>query len=304
MTRKTFRTKIPKDFNSFVQIYDQGASSYLGASVSAEGNFLLLHAEDNQMEAFVSNAVIAAFYDCGSNKWCQSRLETPEGRYGYEGILLRGKTALAVLNSAVRDENANPVPPHYSWRHVRLARCDDLTEGQWVNKPWLMPKYGETALQDFVRGPDGLAYLAYAHREGTNSYEETVKKPLLHYIARIHDDLRVEVFPTGIKAGSTRILVDSAKTWYVLGRPASGHNLHLWTLDDNAGFKPIKEYELPGTDKLDGYVIHTLRPERFGGESDGDTVHLMTTREIYTVDKKRIDHAELWHAYFNLPSGR
>ena len=30
----------------------------------------------------------------------------------------------------------------------------------------------------------------------------------------------------------------------------------------------------------------------------------MTTREIYTVDKKRIDHAELWHAYFNLPSGR
>jgi hypothetical protein len=152
-----------------------------------------------------------------------------------------------------------------------------------------------------MRGPDGSAYLAYAHRGGTNSYEETAKEPLLHYIARIHDDLRVEVFPTGIEAGSTRILLDSAKNWYVVGRPASGQNLHLWRVDDKAGFKPVKEYELPGTDKFDGYVIHTLRPERFGGESDGDTVHLLTTRFVYTEDKKTIDHAELWHAQFDLP---
>ena len=55
---------------------------------------------------------------------------------------MQGRSALAVLNSAIQDKNANPVPPHYSWRHVRLARCEDLTKGKWVNKPWLMPKYG------------------------------------------------------------------------------------------------------------------------------------------------------------------
>ena len=69
-----------------------------------------------------------------------------------------------------------------------------------------------------------------------------------------------------------------------------------------AGFRVVKEYELPGTDDLHGYVIHTLRPERFGGESDGDTIHLMTTRHIFGADKKKIRHAELWHAYFRLPS--
>jgi hypothetical protein len=301
---KTIRTRIPKDFNSLEQVYNQNANSYLGAGVNTEGDFLLLHAKDAKMEAFVPNAVIAAFYDCASKEWHRSRLETPEGRYGYEGILLHGKTALAVLNSAIRDKDANPVPPHYSWRHVRLARCDDLTKGRWVNKPWLMPKYGDTALQDFMRGPDGLAYLAYAYRSGTNSYEETAKAPMLHYIARIHDDLQADVFPTGIRAGSTRLLVDSAKAWYIVGRLASGQNLHLWKVDDKAGFKPVKEYELPGTDTFDGYVIHTLRPERFGGESDGDTVHLMTTKHIYANDQKTIDHAELWHAYFDLASAR
>ncbi len=300
----TFRTRTPKDFSSFEPAYGQGSSSYLGASISPEGNFLLLHAESNQMEAFVSNAVVAAFYDNDAKAWSRSRLETPEGRYGYEGVLLRGKTALAVLNSALRDKAANPVPPHYSWRHVRLARCDDLTQGQWVNKPWLMPKFGDTVLQDLMRGPDGLAYLAYAYREGTNSCEEAAAKPLLHYIARIHDNLEADVFPTGLPAGSTRILVDRAKNWYVVGRLAAGQNLHLWQVDDKAGFKPIREYELPGTDRFDGYMIHTLRPERFGGESDGDTVHLMTTRHIAAADGKAIDHAELWHAQFDLPLPR
>jgi len=301
---KTIRTKTPKDLGSFEEVYNKKASAYLGASVGAEGNFLLLHAESNQMEVFQPNAVIAAFYDREGGRWYRSRLKTPEGRYGYEGILLRGKTALAVLNSAIRDKNANPVPPHYNWRHVRLAKCDDLTKGQWVNKAWLIPKYGDTTLQDFIRGPDGLAYLAYAHRGGSRSQKETAKEPLLHNIARIQDDLQVKVFPTGIKAVSTRILIDSAKGWYVAGRPASGQNLRLWKVDERAGFKPVKEFELPGTDKLEGYVIHTLRPERFGGESDGDTVHLMTTKHVYTADRKTIDHAELWHAYFDLPVRR
>ena len=51
-------------------------------------------------------------------------------------------------------------------------------------------------------------------------------------------------------------------------------------------------------------VHHPVRPERFGGESDGDTVHLMTTKHVYAADRKTIDHAELWHAYFDLPVRR
>ena len=297
---KTYRTAAPKDFANLEQVY-QGTCAYLGASVSPEGNFLLLHAENLRIEGFVPNAVIAAFYDRKAGRWHQSRLETPEGRYGYEGILVRGQTALAVLNSAILDKAANPVPPHYSWRHVRLARCDDLTKGQWVNKPWLMPKYGNTALQDLIRGPDGSAYLAYSHRASEGSWEEAEKAPLLHYIARIGDDLKVDTFPTGIDAASTRILVDGAKNWYLVGRPAPKKNLRLWKLDPEAGFKAVKEYELPGTDVLEGYVIHTLRPERFGGEGDGDTVHLLSVKHVYQADGKTVAHGELWHAAFDLP---
>jgi hypothetical protein len=300
---KTIRTRIPSDFNSFEQVYNHDASSYLGTGISPEGSFLLLHAESKQMEAFVPNAVISAFYDCSDNKWYQGRLETPEGRYGYEGILVRGKTALAVLNSSIHDPNANPNPPHYSWRFVRLARCDDLTKGQWISKLLWKPRYGDTVMHDFIRGPDGLAYLEYSHRSDPNSWQQMSKKPLLQYIARIHDDLQVDVFPIGIQPGCVRILIDSAKTWYLVGHPALSKTFHLWKLDDKAGFKPVKEYELPGTEIFDGYMIHTLRPERFGGQSDGDTVHLMTTRHIYASDKKKIDHAELWHACFDLPKG-
>ena len=127
-----------------------------------------------------------------------------------------------------------------------------------MNKPWLMPKYGETALQDFWSKGRMVLRIWPTHREGTNSYEETVKKPLLHYITPDSRRSAGQSVQTGIKAGSTRILVDGANMVRPR-RPASGHNLHLWTLDNNAGFKPIPEYELPGTDKLDGYVIHTLR---------------------------------------------
>jgi hypothetical protein len=58
---------------------------------------------------------------------------------------------------------------------------------------------------------------------------------------------------------------------------------------------------LPRTEKLQGYVIHTLRPERFGGQSDGDTVHLVTAS--YTPDPAdpAKQTAALWHCWFRLP---
>ena len=71
-----------------------------------------------------------------------------------------------------------------------------------------------------------------------------------------------------------------------------------------AELKAVKEYELPGTDVLEGYVIHTLRPERFGGESDGNTVHLLSVKQVYQADGKTVAHGELWHAAFDLPKAR
>ncbi len=288
------------DFDSFQEVHN-GTCSYLGASVSPEGNFLVLYAERTDFQINVPNAVIAAFYDQPTGQWYTSRLVTPEGRYGYEGIILRGRKALAVLNSAIADAKANPTPPHYNWRHVRLARCDDLTKGEWINQGWLMSEFGSTSLQDLMVGPDGNAYLAYGH-VGGSTYEEASSKPFLHYIARIRDDLSVETFPTGISAAATRILVDSKGGWHLVGHPSSGGNLHLWDLDPDEGFQAVTEYELPGTDILEGYVIHTLRPERFGGEDDGDTVHLLTAHYIAANDAEA-KHAELWHAYFQLPVG-
>jgi hypothetical protein len=175
-----------------------------------------------------------------------------------------------------------------------LARCDDLTQGQWINQPWLMPEYGDTALQDLRVGPDGNAYLSYWHRSAA-SLEELAQIPLRHYIARLHEDLTTEVYPTGLEAEATRLVVDSQGKWFLVGRPKSGGNLHLWLLDSAHGFQATQEYELPGTDKLQGYVTHTLRPERFGGEGNSDTVHLLNCSYAS-------DHAQLWHACFNLPS--
>jgi hypothetical protein len=296
---RTYRTSTPKGFDNLEQVY-QGTCAYLGASVSPEGNYLLLHADNNSALDFMTpNAMVAAFYERKTGKWHPSRLETPEGRYGYQGILLRGNAALVVLNSAIREKRGDA--PFWNWRHVRLAKCDDLTQGKWVTKAWLMPKYGHTALQDLIRGPDGSAYLAYSHRASDVSWEEAEKAPLLHYIARISDDLKVDVFPTGIDAASTRILVDGATNWYLVGRPAPKQNLRLWKLDPDAGFKAVKEYELPGTDVLEGYVIHTLRPERFGGEGDGNTVHLLSVKFVYQADGQTVAHGELWHAAFDLP---
>jgi len=279
-----------------------GTNAYLGASVSPEGNFLVMHAEVPEMEAFKPNAIVAAFYEQATGKWHKSRFVTPEGRYGYIGIILRGRKALAVLNSALADPKAVPEPPHYSWRHVRLARCDDLTRGEWTNKGFLMPEYGDTTLQDLIEGPDGSAYLSYGYRGGS-TLEDARSRPMLHYIARIKDDLSTHVFATGINASATRILVSRKGDWYLVGRASDG-DLHLWDLRH---FKPVKEYDLPATDKLEGYMIHTLDPDRFGGEDDGDTIHVVSARYVNDKGEKpaageKATKAELWWARFELPA--
>ncbi len=300
---EVIRMTNPLDFSTFEVVYS-GTCAYMGAGMSPEGNFLMLHAESKDIAAFRPNAIISAFYDQSTGKWHKQRFVTPEGRYGYIGILLKGKRALAVLNSAISDPKANPDFPHYSWRHVRVASCDDLTKDKWVNKGFLMPEYGATSLQDFIEGPDGNGYLAYSYGEA-NTLDEWRKTPTHHYIARIRHDLSAEVFPTTLNASSTRILIDSKGNWYVLGR-ASDSELHLWAIDPTNGFKPTREYVLPGTKKLEGYVIHPLRPERFGGEDDGDTIHVVSACYVDENGQppaagQKAHHAELWHAQFSLP---
>ena len=164
-----------------------------------------------------------------------------------------------------------------------------------------MPAYGDTHLTDFVEAPDGGAYLTYQRCSSDISYADSQRQGLEHSIARINMDLTADVFPTGINASANRILFDTKGNWYLMGRPSGGGTLHLWALDPESGFKPKKEYELPGTDKLQGYVIHTLCPVRFGGQADGNTIHLLTARYLAAEGTKPAG-AELWYARFDLPA--
>jgi len=298
-----FRMTQALDFSDFETVYC-GTSSYMGAGMSPEGNFLIMCAETNDMQAFQPNAIISGFYEQATGKWYRSRFVTPEGRYGYIGIILKGARALAVLNSAIRDPKANPEPPHYNWRHVRLARCDDLTKSDWVQTGFLLPKYGHTGLRDFMAGPDGNAYLVYGSRAGETFEEANSADSWGYYIARIKPDLTAQVFDVPIETGVFNLFVDSKENWYVL--TWTDGELRLWKVDPENGFKPVKEYRLGGTDKVVPGNTHALRPERFGGEGDGDTAHVFWSHPVDEngarwAPGRPAHHAQLWHAQFHLP---
>jgi len=269
--------------------------------MSPEGNMLAVYAETQSFDIGRHISLITAFCDRETGRWYRSSIPTPEGRYGYVGIVLRGRRGFAVLNSALRDPEANPVPPHYTWRHVRLAYCDDLRRGRWTVKAWLVPAYGSTTLQDLIVGPDGEAWLAYAH-VGGKTRAEIGGRPALHYIARISMDrrLRTTVYSTHLPISSSRLFVSSRGRWYLVGRPAGGTTLWLYPLDPAHGYLSTERRELTGTEVLQGYVIYPLRPERFGGEGDGDTVHLVSAQDVAARDGQPA-RAVLWHASFRLP---
>lgn len=69
-----------------------------------------------------------------------------------------------------------------------------------------------------------------------------------------------------------------------------------------AGICTIKEYAINNTEKLEAYVIHILCPKRFGGESDGNTMHILSSRISKDNTGKELDYAELWYAEFELPT--
>jgi hypothetical protein len=273
--------------------------SYLGAGVSPEGNFLLLSAESGDSTAGRPNAVAAVFFDHATGAWHQSRIPTPEGRYGYEGIVLRGKSAIAVLQASLTDrEHPDVKGSEFSWRHVRLARCADLTKGEWTTRGWLLPRDGRTFVHDLVAGPDGRLLLSLAH-VAAGSHEELLRiERTPHQVARISEDLSVESFPTGLDVSAARLLVDRRGGIHLVGRQGSG-SLRLFDLDP-ATFRPTRERELAGTERLADYVIHTLCPERHGGERDGDTIHLLGAPSPKEPPGRERGEVELWHVSFRL----
>lgn len=149
-------------------------------------------------------------------------------------------------------------------------------------------------------GPDGFAYLSYAHASAPSDAAMRALTVTPHYIARIHPDLAVDIHPTGLTAGSTRIVADSRGGWHIIGRPGSGGDLHIWDIPPERGFQPCNERVLRGTDKLQAYVIHTLCPERFGGQANGNTVHLLCTCLAKDAAGKDLGYAQMWHASFGL----
>jgi hypothetical protein len=294
---RVYRSRAPGDLSELEEVH-RGTCSYLGAAIGPEGNFVVLYAESADSTAGVANAVTVAFHERASGRWHRSRIATPEGRYGYEGIVLRGKQATAVLNSSLTDpEHSDAKGTSYSWRHVRLARCEDLTKGEWIQSGWLLPQDGRTALQDLIVGPDGDLYLSYSHVAAGSHAALVAIDRVPHRIARIHADLGVETFATGLQVGSARLLVDPRGGFHLVGRWGAG-GLKLWDLDRADGFRAGAPRELAGTDALEDYVVHTLCPERFGGERDADTVHLLGTMSPPDPPGKERGDVDLWLATF------
>ncbi|MFA6241859.1 MAG: hypothetical protein WC655_13075, partial [Candidatus Hydrogenedentales bacterium] len=193
------RTRLPRDFSTLEEVY-QAKNAYFGASISPEDNVLVLSATDQEQAAGKANSLTAAFYDATQDKWFESSVDTPEGRYGYEGILIKGNSAFAVINSSLYDpEHADAAGGRYSWRHARLIASADLRKKRWRNRPWLMPTDGRTPLQDLIQGPDGNAYLAYAHVGAASHVELAAMLATPHYIARISPELDVAEYPTGLR---------------------------------------------------------------------------------------------------------
>jgi hypothetical protein len=294
---RVFRSDVPGDLSKFDEVH-RGTCSYLGAALGPEGNFVVLYAESADSTAGTPNAVTADFHERASDRWYRSRIATPEGRYGYEGIVLRGKQAIAVLNSSLTDpDHSDAKGTRYSWRHVRLARCEDLTKGEWIESGWLLPQDGRTALQDLIVGPDGDLYLSYSHVAADSHAALLEIEKVPHRIARIHADLGVETFETGLQVGAARLLVDPNGGFHLVGRWGAG-GLRLWDLDRTKGFRAGESRELSGTDALEDYVVHTLCPERFGGESGGDTVYLLGTKSPPDPPGKERADVDLWLASF------
>ena len=286
---------------NFTRCYD-GTCAYLGMGVDRQtGNHLLVHTEDcNHMPRF-PNPMICVYYDAETDSWRKSSIPMSEGRFGYVGIMVRGRKAVILMQSTQLDPVVEPNEPHYNWRLLKLARCDDLMEGKWTTQPLAMRKFGQTKPSDMVEMPDGNILVVYKHRGGDESYEATQETPFLTHISRVSPDLSFETFLPGVDVEPGRLFLGSDGRWYLVGKPMEADMLRLWRLDADNGFKPTAEWDLPGTEVLKGGLLHTLRPDRFGGDDDGDTIHLATSDTPGVAFGDPRDRFGINHARFDLP---
>jgi hypothetical protein len=292
-----WRSRDNMDFDTLDRIYD-GRNFYGGMGVDNDGNFLLMETEDTNHTPRFPNAMLTLFNDADTDTWHKGRMELPEGRFGYVAVVVRGRSATAVMQSTQFDPEVSRTEFGYNWRLVRLARCEDLMKGEWAQRRFLMPKYGDTHLKDMIEAPDGGICLGYQHRGG-DTFEEASAKPKLNYITRIMPDLSTDVFRPGLSAPVQRLYVDSRGGWYALGRAEEQERVRLMRLNPDAGFESTAEWELAGTERLD--MLYTLRPERHGGDGTGDTVHLMTGPRSTDRNADPGGRLEVGHCRFDLP---
>lgn len=284
------------DFKEIDRLYD-GTCTYLGMGTDGE-NHLLMHAEDTNHLIRFPNAMIGVFYDKATDSWHPHRLVTPEGRYGYVGIVLKGRKVIALMQSTLFDKTAEPNWPYYNWRFLKVVKCNDLTKDKWVQKPLLMCAFGQTKMYDMMKGPNGNIYLAYQHRGGDDSYEATQARPTVLYITRVKDDLSMTTFEPGVEASAVQLLVNRRQQWFMVGR--KDKLLHLWRLDAGQGFKAVDDWILPGSEVLESR-LHTLRPERFGGEDDGDIIHIAGAYPAQSGPCEPAPNMHIRHLRFELP---
>ncbi|MHC4561960.1 MAG: hypothetical protein ACYS8X_04210 [Planctomycetota bacterium] len=297
-----WRSEPDMGLDELTRCYD-GTCAYLGMGVDRKtGNHLLVHTEDCNHMPRCPNPMICVFYDAETDSWRKSSIPMPEGRFGYVGILVRGRKAVILMQSTQLDPVVEPNEPHYNWRLLKLARCDDLMEGNWVTQPLAMRKFGQTNPSDMVEMPDGKILVAYKHRGGDESYEATQETPFAFTVSVVSPDLSFETFRPAIDIEpGGRFFLGSDSRWYLVGRPTGGEALRLWRIDVDNGFEPTADWDLPGTEVLKGGPMHTLRPDRFGGEDDGDTIHIATSDAPGVSFDDPRNSFGIVHARFELP---
>jgi hypothetical protein len=237
-----------------------------------------MHAANNNHNADTDNSVISAFYDAQTDQWHYNGWATPDGRNGYHRMLVNGRSALGVCQRAVYETTSSYARWNVlaTWRKVTLFACDDLTSRPWrIRRYWLEPPFGATMIWDLFRGPDGAAYVAYDYVTA-ETFEDSHQPCTLH-IARIHEDLSAECFDLGVPGDGGRPcpVFDRRGNWYLTYWDTTDQINYLLKLDPENGFRVTARYTLGDADTP--MVLHTLRPEQFGGENDvSDTVRYVS----------------------------